>query len=677
MSATSHDSSTQYHLEPISPEAPGAPGGSESTSSSTGVWLDGDVLSCACPDCGAPMSIRLWLMVADCFRCGASIELSEEQEQEALRLLRQYEKARRSESQQAAAAITPTMLPKARPHVAPAKEAEAEPATTETPGETGAKPRATAAGPMPESTAPSTSTAPPLPARRRRIAASEVHRGARAHIRNIYEKGGAVVFWSQFFKDLPAWLISGVLHAIVILLLGMWISSTPDDLDTITLSTSVSYDDLDGDQGEFEPIDPKAFEFEDPGSIEVENLLQDAGSAVEPDPEMEPVDVTADELVLPGVTPESVIRPIGAPDRVPVGRMFAGRDPNVRKQNVYRSGGTTQTEAAVARALKFLARHQRDDGRWSLNKFNDTPDCDDTCTHPGREQSDIAATSLALLPFLGAGQTHLEGQYTDEIFKAVRWLVEHQKEDGGLLDGGRMYAHGQAAIALSEAFALSGDEQLREPAQRALNFIVRAQHSAGGWRYAPGEAGDTSVVGWQLMALKSGQMAYLHVPPKTFEQADHFLDLVAGNSQQSRYCYQRGRGPDHVMTAEGLLCRQYLGWPKDHPGLEDGVRYLLKEHPPDEEHPNIYYWYYATQVMHHIGGSSWTQWNDDMRRLLVRLQETKGHAAGSWTPLGAGHHAGFADRGGRIYMTALAACILEVYYRHMPIYSEDALLRFE
>ena len=112
MSTTSHNSSAEYSLEPL---PVGATPGKGVVMGQAGIWLDGDVLACACPDCGAPMSIRLWLMIADCFRCGASVELSEEQEQEALRLLREQEDAKQAESAEAVAAIAPTMLRKPRP----------------------------------------------------------------------------------------------------------------------------------------------------------------------------------------------------------------------------------------------------------------------------------------------------------------------------------------------------------------------------------------------------------------------------------------------------------------------------------------------------------------------------------------------------------------------------------
>jgi hypothetical protein len=118
-----------------------------------------------------------------------------------------------------------------------------------------------------------------------------------------------------------------------------------------------------------------------------------------------------------------------------------------------------------------------------------------------------------------------------------------------------------------------------------------------------------------------------------------------------------------VMTAEGLLCRQYSGWRRNHPILINGVSWLEANQLPRKDQANMYFWYYGTQVMHHMGGKMWEKWNDALRDLLISLQATGGHEAGSWPPLG-----GHDSQGGRLYTTALAACTLEVYYRHLPLY---------
>jgi hypothetical protein len=348
------------------------------------------------------------------------------------------------------------------------------------------------------------------------------------------------------------------------------------------------------------------------------------------------------------------------------GQAVAARDPRIRVEVVKQEGGTTLTEAAVARGLRWLAMHQEADGHWSLHDFHRSAGC--SCGGNGSQRSDAAGTSLALLPYLGAGQTHLVGRYRDEVSRGLRWLLKNQAENGDLRANSQgntgMYAHGQAAIVLCEAYMMTGDETLRDPAQRALDFIVAAQHDAGGWRYEPKQAGDTSVVGWQVMALQSGRAAKLNVPDETLELAGVFLDSVSSNSG-AKYAYVPRQAPTHVMTAEGLLCRMYLGWKLDMPGIEQGVEFLVTQHLPSKRDPNIYYWYYGTQALHHYGGDEWEMWNREMREILIETQERGGHQAGSWEPRG--EH---APAGGRIYMTALATCSLEVYYRHLPIFRQ-------
>jgi len=666
MATASHDSSSELVYVPLAaPEEPSPPAESE-----TGIWLDGEVLACACPDCNAPMSIRLWLMLADCWRCGASLELTDEQEQAALRLLHQREQQRQRQTTE------PT------PAAAPAATTVAErPAEARQPPVPAGKPHAPApaipAVPVP-SPAPSVPSAAVGPGRPRRVPAAHVPRGARARVRQIHEKGVLALLLDDILRFLPAWVVSLVVHIVAILLLGLWMIDRAKEAPAITLATSLSDEDLPGEGQEI--VQPKLDrpEFEDFGGIELKNVLEETGAALETKVDLADSESTVEVPNPMGKMPDISSQSLVALPPAPVGHMFTGRDPKMRAHVVRREGGTSATEAAVARALRFLARHQRPDGSWNLGRFR-TPDCDETCDGPGAAHSDVAATAMALLPFLGAGQTHQAGDYSEEIFRALNWLLEQQRDDGDLRGQGhgRMYAHGQASIALCEAYALTGDEQLRAPAQMALNFIIRAQHPKGGWRYSPGEEADTSVVGWQLMALRSGQMAYLHVPAKDLELTGLYLDRARADQAGALYGYRPRHTATPAMTAEGLLCRQYLGWPKEHPGLQGGVKYLL-DHLPDPNAANIYYWYYATQVMHHMGGKAWETWNVRMRQTLLELQETEGHAAGSWAPRGLrGNAGGHVEAGGRLYMTSLAACILEVYYRHMPLYTKDALEPFE
>ncbi|MDA1054702.1 MAG: hypothetical protein O3C40_30105 [Planctomycetota bacterium] len=234
---------------------------------------------------------------------------------------------------------------------------------------------------------------------------------------------------------------------------------------------------------------------------------------------------------------------------------------------------------------------------------------------------------------------------------------------GGDFQEGTMYSQGIAAIALCEAYAMTGDEQLKPYAQKAIDFIVQAQHPRGGWRYFPGAPGDTTVTGWQVMAFKSARLAGLYVPSHTTELAKEYLDSVQDPGGVF-YGYQRP-GKESGSTAVATLLRMYLGWRRDDPRLVGGNAFLANQGPSTAD---MYFNYDATQVLHHHGGSDWDRWNVRMRDFLVVRQAPSGHEKGSWY---------FVDDhgtvAGRLYTTAVCTMILEVYYRHMPLYGEEAV----
>jgi hypothetical protein len=326
-----------------------------------------------------------------------------------------------------------------------------------------------------------------------------------------------------------------------------------------------------------------------------------------------------------------------------------------------------QKERAVTGALVWLARHQMPDGNWSFQHYTDR--CKDkTCTGPGSAEADAGATALGLLPFLAAGQTHkTNGPYRKNITDSINWLIRQQARDGNLAKDCRepMYSHGLATIALCEAYDISKDKNIGLAAQGAVNFIISAQNkTTGGWRYNPGEDGDTSVLGWQLMALKSAELAGLKVGHEPFDLSKKWLDAVASGPSRSRYCYMPKGPATPPMTAVGLLARQHLGAKADDPMIVEGVRYLM-EHKPDAAQSNLYYWYPATQVLHNVPGPDWDAWNWQVRRVLVdsQIRDPESCANGSWAP----EKDLWGNRGGRLMTTSFATLILEVYYRYLPL----------
>jgi len=347
--------------------------------------------------------------------------------------------------------------------------------------------------------------------------------------------------------------------------------------------------------------------------------------------------------------------------------MFAARLDENKLERLKQFGGSDATEAAVHRGLVWLERHQDPSGRWSLNRFADQCRDHPKCRGHASIECDTAATALALLPFLGAGHTHRGGDYRQTLDRGLRWLIEAQQDDGELYRGNhgnaRMYSHAIATIALCEAYGMTRDPALREPAQRAVRFVVEAQNpQSGGWRYQPRQDSDLSVHGWQVMALKSALVSGLEVPSESLAKAARYLDSVEGQGdQRGRFGYQN-RSATPSMTAEGLLCREYLGARRDDAAMKNGARYLL-DHLPKEGQETSYYWYYGTQVMFHMQGAEWEKWNGSLRDLLVRTQIKDGSMAGTWDP-----RDNRENTGGRIYSTALRLLMLEVYYRHLPLY---------
>jgi hypothetical protein len=346
---------------------------------------------------------------------------------------------------------------------------------------------------------------------------------------------------------------------------------------------------------------------------------------------------------------------------------FGGRSGSTREQMLREGGGNTESEAAVARGLRWLSLHQAPDGHWSLDSFPSHGRCN--CSGTGGQYK-VAGAAFGLLPFLGAGQTHKSGAtYSKNVDKGLAYLVAKQSADG--MFSGEMYEQGLATIAICEAYALSADAKLKAPAQKAINFIAAAQSAEGGWRYGPKQPGfDTSVAGWQLMALKSGQMAGLSVPKTTLSRAGLWLD-AAQDPNTGGYGYTSS-GSGLTTSSVGLLSRQYLGWGRLNPGLAKGVEMLLQPSNLPGQQKNMYYYYYATQVMHHFGGKNWEKWNVPMRDWLI-AQQDKGtdpkrpHQKGSWSPVGDAH----GGPGGRIMITSLSLLTLEVYYRHLPLYRRD------
>jgi hypothetical protein len=217
----------------------------------------------------------------------------------------------------------------------------------------------------------------------------------------------------------------------------------------------------------------------------------------------------------------------------------------------------------------------------------------------------------------------------------------------------RMYGHGIATIAVCEAYARTRDRRIGKGAQLAVNFILYCQDPiGGGWRYSPRQPGDTSVTGWQLCALTLAKENGLQVPPRTLAGVSKFLDSVQANGGAA-YGYTGPATGRDATTAIGLICRTKLGWDKNNAALQEGVRYLAAEGPSKY---NMYYNYYASQVMAHWGGAEGKKWCTEMSNFLIESQVRTEDAQGSWYGSGMDHG---SSKGGRLYTTTMALMTLQ------------------
>lgn len=470
----------------------------------------------------------------------------------------------------------------------------------------------------------------------------------------------------KFMQIAPAALVSIVVHIVLVLILGLILMppKVKEQLrDILAMPSDLKEDVLEEEQLQVEdPVDIDTTPTDVMAQADSVESSEVEVSEVSDDPapmaQVELADIGLEQSVTSNLTNE-----IGSVS----GTGVAGRGEGARKALVAAGGGSEGSETAVGLALEWLAQHQNSDGSWSYDHRGGL--CQNRCkNHGSLATANNAATGMALLPFLGAGNTHKEGKFKKNVQAGLYYLTSQIKlsQNGGALDegGGVMYGHGICSIAICEAYAMTHDKALLNPAQAVLRYIEYAQDDVGGgWRYTPNQPGDTSVVGWQLMALKSGHMGYLPIDPRVIKGAENFLNTVQADGGATYGYSNPGNG--QATSAIGLLCRMYLGWKHENPALKRGVELISQAGPSGGA---MYYNYYATQVMHHYGGELWDKWNSVMRDQLVDSQSKEGHEKGSWYMDG-DHGAGV---GGRVYCTCMAAMILEVYYRHLPIYQKES-----
>ena len=351
------------------------------------------------------------------------------------------------------------------------------------------------------------------------------------------------------------------------------------------------------------------------------------------------------------------------------------RSPALRQLLLQEYGGSPESEKAVQRALAWLISVQHPRGYWDFPRVG-------AAGNAGTVNNPIGGTAYALLPFLSAGHTHRDGDYQQQVGRALTWLTQIgirtpagfdlrgviNKQSKDREPNEAYYVHGAATLALCEAYGMTKDARLRPAASEAIRFLINSQDpQGGGWRYVPQEAGSTSVTAIQVMAISAARRAGIEIPDAVYAGIRHYLNSVQVD-RAGKYGYEvQKKRYTGAVTSMALLCRLYLGSGRSDEDLCAGVELLDRAGPYD----NLYSLYFSTQVMKHWGGEKWNRWNSRMRDDLIAAQEKSGPGTGSWGPRTRAIH---AKQGGRLLTTVLATLTLEVYYRYKPMLPPEETL---
>ena len=319
------------------------------------------------------------------------------------------------------------------------------------------------------------------------------------------------------------------------------------------------------------------------------------------------------------------------------------------------NGGTAACEDAVVKGLRWLKLNQNPDGSWgAANK--------------------PAMTGLALLAYFGHCETPstLSEEFGESCMKGVVYLIDAGMKNNGVLTqnlkaNSAPYEHAIATYALGEAATFCKELKIEVPnlmdvTAKAGQFIVDNQHKNGGWAYGYAKDlghTDSSVVGWQLQALKA--CSHTHIKYEGLDSAvGKGLDYLAKLQSENGAFGYNGPGGRTSLTGVGVLCFQM--WDKGKSSeVRKGVKFIKDNFKLDwtTADSDLYSHYYASQAMMQAGGSNWKSYNERFRDQLLNNQNPDG----SWkAPAFTGHS---QSPGNEVYRNSLCILMLEVYYRFL------------
>jgi len=199
-------------------------------------------------------------------------------------------------------------------------------------------------------------------------------------------------------KSAPPWLVSMVVHLVIIIGLALIVFALPRNevVEIISAPPDVYAEDL-GEQLKEELL-------QSPTSMEME--VTDPALSLDSNPVNDPFAAPPEVTMVDILNATTSTSDISAPS---IGMALSGREKGAKSALLAAYGGNATTEAAVREGLLWLKKQQKADGSWSLmGPYDGQAGVENVCS----------ATAMALLAFQGHGDTHKDGEFKD----VVKWL---------------------------------------------------------------------------------------------------------------------------------------------------------------------------------------------------------------------------------------------------------------
>ena len=328
-----------------------------------------------------------------------------------------------------------------------------------------------------------------------------------------------------------------------------------------------------------------------------------------------------------------------------------------------RGRGTASVAKGLADGLSWLARHQDEDGRWDAFRFmkHDPPAA--RCDGEGDERRDVGATGLALLAFLGDGNTSKTGGYCRNVARGIGWLKQQQDPDSGLLGkplgDAYLYDHAIATLAVCEAYYFTRSPLIKRTTQKAVDYLVAARSPEGVWSCGSSLTGrsGTWVTGWVCLALVSAREGRLKVEEDALVDA---LAWVDGRTAAAAATASASPVDDACAIAMRLMGSILLGrYPVARSSMEARADLLLASLSGSSRvgggfDPEL--WFFGSHALYQMGDPYWDPWSRVMEEAVLQSQRRDASFLGSWDAAGCA--------GGRVGSTALMVVCLESRFRY-------------